>query len=221
MVLGFLQSCQPRSGRSFLIGVMLGMSLAALAAGVFGVPASARSQEPAQSDQNDSAELAKLYEDDQADRKMDPAKPIDPAVMIARDRKRQARVKALHEAGVIHTGKDYRRAAMVLQHGETPEEYLLAHEFCLVALSKGERDARWLAAATEDRFLMNIGRPQRFGTQYRSTRPDEPVRLYAVGPGVTDGLRRELGVPSLEEARRREAAMNAIFHVKPREEAKR
>jgi hypothetical protein len=40
------------------------------------------------------------------------------------------------------------------------------------------------------------------------------VKLYEVGPGVTDGLRREMGVPTLEEARRREAEMNTIFRIK-------
>ena len=63
-------------------------------------------------------------------------------------------------------------APMVLQHASRPEDYLLAHEFCVVALAKGEKSARWLAAATEDRFLMNLKRPQRFGTQYFSSGPE-------------------------------------------------
>ena len=108
----------------------------------------------------------------------------------------------MYEAGSLRTGKDFYRAAMVLQHASRPEDYLLAHEFCLAALAKGDQDARWLAAATEDRYLMNVGRPQRFGTQYRSDGPDRPVRLYEIGPGVTDALRREMGVPSLAEARK-------------------
>lgn len=61
---------------------------------------------------------------------------------------------------------------------------------------------------------MRIGRPQRFGTQYRSKGPDDPVRLYGVGPGATDGLRKELDVPTLEEARKREAEMGRAFKVK-------
>lgn len=61
---------------------------------------------------------------------------------------------------------------------------------------------------------MRIGRPQRFGTQYRSECPDDPVRLYEVGAGVTDGLRKELDVPTLEEARKREAEMDRAFKVK-------
>jgi hypothetical protein len=102
---------------------------------------------------------------------------------------------------------------MLLQHAHQPDDYLLAHEFCVAALSKGEREARWLAAATEDRFLMNIGRPQRFGTQYRSS-GDGPVRLYEVGPGVSDSLRAEFGVPTLAEARKREAMMDELSRGK-------
>ena len=61
---------------------------------------------------------------------------------------------------------------------------------------------------------MKIGCPQRFGTRYRSKGPDDPVRLYAVGPGVTDGLRKELGVPTLEEARQWEAEMDRAFKAR-------
>ncbi len=61
---------------------------------------------------------------------------------------------------------------------------------------------------------MNIGRPQRFGTQYRSSGPDQPVRLYEIGPGVTDALRREMDVPSLAEARKREAMMEEMVKGK-------
>jgi hypothetical protein len=48
----------------------------------------------------------------------------------------------------------------------------------------------------------------------RSKSPDDPVRLYEVGPGVTDGRRRELDIPMLEEARKREAIMGRAFKVK-------
>src|SRR5262249_23106860 len=72
----------------------------------------------------------------------------------------------------------------------------------IVAIAKGEENAKWLAAATEDRFLMNIGRPQRFATQYRSDGPNAEFKLYTVGPGVTDELRRALNVPTLARLRR-------------------
>jgi len=168
---------------------------------------------PVPSSASNNAELSRLYDEDQADRKPAEGKPIDWSVVAPRDRLRESRAKELYKSGALRTGKDYHRAAMVLQHAHQPDDFLLAHEFCVAALAKGERDARWLAAATEDRFLMNIGRPQRFGTQYRSS-DGGPVRLYEVGPGVTDSLRSELGVPALAEARQREAMMDKAFGAK-------
>jgi len=108
----------------------------------------------------------------------------------------------------LQTGADCYHAAMILQHGDIAEDYLLAHELCVVAIVKGEDRARWLAAASEDRFLMNIGRPQRFGTQYRSEGVGGTVRLCEVEPGVTDELRSAMDVPSLKEAKAIEAELN-------------
>jgi hypothetical protein len=51
---------------------------------------------------------------------------------------------------------------------------------------------------------MNLDRPQRFGTQYRSD-GSEPMRLYKVGEGVTDELRRIMATPTLAEAKAQEA----------------
>ncbi len=97
---------------------------------------------------------------------------------------------------------------MVLQHSDQASDYLLSHELCVVPIGKGESKAKWLAAASEDRFLMNIDRPQRFGTQYKSSGPENLYRLYKVEEGVTDELRRAFDTPSLESARNREAEMN-------------
>ena len=73
---------------------------------------------------------------------------------------------------------------MILQHGRDIDDYLLAHEFCVVALSKGERRANWLSGATEDRFLMSVGRPQRFATQFKAEKG--VYKLYETDPHVTD-----------------------------------
>ncbi len=77
----------------------------------------------------------------------------------------------------------------------------------MVAITKGDERAKWLAAASEDRFLMEIGRPQRFATQFRSE-GNSAMRLYQTDQGVTDELRRALNVPSLAQAKMREARMN-------------
>jgi hypothetical protein len=98
---------------------------------------------------------------------------------------------------------------MVLQHASTPEDYLLAHELCVVAIFKGV-DARWLAAASEDRFLLSIKRLQRFGTQSGKV-GDAPWSLGEFDPSVTDGHRAEMKVPSIEKAKSRVAKQNEIL----------
>jgi hypothetical protein len=157
--------------------------------------------------EKDNEELSRLYKEDQADRMPKGGKPIDWAAVGPRDKARLARVKELYRGGKLRTGADYYHTAMVLQHALEPTDHLLAHELCIVAVGLGEKRAKWLAAASEDRFLMGIGRPQRFGTQFQA-KGGGPFRLHKVEDGVTDALRKEFGVPSLEESRKREEKLN-------------
>ncbi len=187
----------------FLSGVLIIL----LTGTIFHSIASTISQKPTSVVQKDNEELTRLFTQDQSDRRPPDGKTIDWKIVTPRDRYRIERVKELYQADSLHTGKDYFHAAMILQHASTPDDYLLAHELAVVAISLREEGAKWLAAATEDRFLMNIGRPQRFGTQYIANN-NQPLHLYQVSPGVTDGLRRALNVTSLAQARQREAEMN-------------
>ena len=173
-------------------------------------PRAALAQAPATQTQagKDNEELARLYREDQADRSPADGKPIDWAVVAPRDKARLLRVKEIYAQNRVQTGADYYRMAMVLQHGDVPEDYLLAHELCVAAIGKGEAQAKWLAAASEDRFLMTIGRPQRFATQYQSIGSNSPLKLYQVDAGVNDELRRALNVPTLAKAKEREAELN-------------
>lgn len=145
----------------------------------------------------DNEELARLSQEDQSDRTPEGGKEIDWAVVGPRDKAREMRVKELYAKNMLKTGADYYRAAMILQHSQSPEDYLLAHELCIVAISRGEEQAKWLAAASEDRFLMEIGRPQRFGTQYWLD-----GQRYVMDEGVTDELRRMLDVPPVASAKK-------------------
>jgi hypothetical protein len=147
-----------------------------------------------------------LRDEDQSDRAPN---VVDWNVVTPRDRARLRRVRELFAADRLHTANDYLRSALILQHGEAPDDFLLAHDFCIAAMVLGRNDVESasLAAGAEDRFLMNVGRPQRFGTQFRREGTG-PWRLYTVGDGVTDALRKLMGTPSLAEARAREAEMN-------------
>jgi hypothetical protein len=170
----------------------------------------AQAQTPATPTVRDNEELVRMFQEDQADRTPSNSKDIDWAVVGPRDKARLSRVKAIYMQNGLHTGADYYHAAMILQHGDVPEDFLLAHEFCVAAIVKGknDKDTRWLAAASEDRFLMNIGRPQRFATQYRADSGTAPFRLYKVDETVTDELRRALDAPSLAKAKAKEAEIN-------------
>ena len=167
----------------------------------------ADAQSSAKVQEKDNQELARLMDEDQADRMPPAGKSIDWKTVAARDESRLKRVKEIYSQNQLRTGNDYFNAALVLQHSNTPEDYLLAHELCVVAISK-RRGIESLAAASEDRFLMSIGRPQRFSTQYESDGPSQPYKLYKIESGVTDELRRIMMVPSLAEAKAREAELN-------------
>lgn len=165
---------------------------AALAAMFFaGVPAHA---EPAS-----LPELERMYTADQAARTPAEGQPIDWSKVIVEDGKRRQRVKQLIARQSLSTGQDFQRAAMILQHGHGAADYLLAHDLAVIALIKGDYTARWLSAATLDRYLRAIGMAQRFGTQSVSY-AGKPPRLTPVDPAVPDSLRRELQVPPLAHA---------------------
>lgn len=159
-----------------------------------------------------SEELTKLYKDDQDDRVVRLGQTIDWEAVGIRDEQRELKVKQLLAKDSLGSGADYYHAAMVLQHAGSPDDFLLAHDLCVIAISKGESKAKWLAAASIDRFLVSIGRPQRFGTQFQSKKSFRPPMLVAVDPSVPDALRKELDVPALEEAKKKEAEMVSSFY---------
>lgn len=169
----------------------------------------AQGQSGAMQSPKDNQELKFLCDEDQSDRTPPKGKSIDLAFLGPRDKTRLKQVKQLYTQNLLKTANDYDCAATVLQHGEVPEDFLLAHEFWVVAVSKGknDRDTLSLVAASEDRFLMNIGRPQRFGTQLRSE-VNGPIKLYPIDGGVSDELRRLMIGHSLAEIKAREAEMN-------------
>jgi hypothetical protein len=140
----------------------------------------------------DNVALTQMYMDDQTDRQPPKGQSINDKILIPRDNDRKIRVMKLFKEENIVTGMDYYHAAMILHHADNTDDYLLAHDFCVTALAKGINDAKWLAAASEDRFLISIGHKQRFGTQLRM-----PLETDGV---LTDQMRRALNVPNLDES---------------------
>ena len=97
--------------------------------------------------------------------------------------------------GQVETGREYHFAALVFQHSSSPDALVLAHVLAVTAIIQGDSSAKWLAAATLDRYLQNDKQPQVFGTQFlqqggnmqwtmepynRAAVPDDVRRLWCV-----------------------------------------
>ena len=151
----------------------------------------------------DNAEMAAIFAADQAART---GTAIDWEVVAREDAARAVRVREMLDAGELRTGNDFWAASFIFQHGGGPKDYLLAHVMAVHAVSLGSERARWIAAATLDRYLQSTGADQVYGTQYRAA-PGEPVTMEPYDTGLlTDAIRLQAQVPPLahQEARRAE-----------------
>ena len=158
-----------------------------------------------------NAELYRLYQQDQADRAGDVEK-ADWEVISKRDADRRARVRQMIAEGRLKAADDYFHAAMVFQHGDKSEDYQLAHELASKAAEMDPKHhvARWLAAASKDRYLWSVGKPQIYGTQFKKTSPDGPWTIDPIDEAaLTDEERVKAGVPTLADTRKRLEQMNA------------
>lgn len=150
----------------------------------------------------DNPELQALYQQDQADRSAD---SIDWAVVGPRDSLRRERVLELLGSKQLRTSEDYRHAAMIFQHGSDTTAARLAHDLAkeAVVLDSTNGEAKWLLAASWDRYQMRLGKPQWYGTQYVRNGQNS-WRLYDIDTtAVSDQERQRLGAPTLAEVRAR------------------
>ena len=149
-------------------------------------------------------ELRDLFDADQNDRRTAPSPDI-----IERDRQRRARTLQIIAAEKDLTAEDCLHAAFIFQHGDESEDYWRSHELAKRAVSLGhpeERKARWLTAASYDRWLTSQGKPQKYGTQFWGDQ--NGWRLLDYDPATTDEERAEWGVPPIAEALRRVEELN-------------
>jgi hypothetical protein len=121
-----------------------------------------------------NSDLLQLVIEDQWDRGNDMfgnrqvQKPnaIDWKQVGQRDEQRREQVRKLLAGGRITTGQEYYFAALIFQHSDQPEGFMLAHVLAVTAVGKGDGLGKWLAAATLDRYLQSVHQPQIFGTQF-------------------------------------------------------
>jgi hypothetical protein len=136
---------------------------------------------------------------------------------------RRAQVRKLLDEGKLTSGEDFSDAALIFQHGQTPEEFLFAHVLAVEALIRGDSADKWLAAATLDRYLQAVNRPQVFGTQYPGDKAAGNTPKPQVDPHVMniqrtqqpydakllpDSVRQDFCVPDVSQQEKNLAIFN-------------
>lgn len=137
-----------------------------------------------------------LFEQDQQDRTPGLNGPIITSEVDKRDGLRLEETYKILNSGVALSAKDKYHAAMILQHGDKSDDYRVANQLCEECLmAAGFEPARWLYAASLDRYLGSQGKPQKFGTQFKKVR--NRWTLWKIDPGTTDEERANYNVPPI------------------------
>jgi len=167
---------------------------------------------------NSNDEIAELFHTDQAERVDHPAYGTPEYRRLReRDAARRQRVRELLAAGDIGNPETLYRAAMIFQHGDDLDDFHQAHRLAMAAAEAGYAPARWLAAASLDRWLMHQGKPQKFGTNIV---PDgRRQRVWDVDPATTDEERAAWNVPPLDELHRRAEELTRTEPMPPMDDA--
>lgn len=155
-------------------------------------------------------ELKDIYEQDQKEREnwKEWGKSIPLEEVQRRDAERLQTTLSMIENKELIEGIDYYHAAMILQHSNETAHYKLANELCSKAVELGENKAKWLYAATLDRYLLNSGSKfQKYGTQYKKNK-EGLWELCPIEPDTTDELRAKYNVPALYKLKEREVTLN-------------
>ena len=98
-------------------------------------------------------ELTSLYETDKQERTNQPlVNTPEYKAMRVRDRARRERVMEIVQANELSSAEDYYHAAQIMNHEDTIDDARTAHMLALQSSELGYRPARWLAAASYDRW---------------------------------------------------------------------
>jgi hypothetical protein len=153
-----------------------------------------------------SKELQEIYRGDQDDRKeieanLDKPWPKDVIEKMSRsDAKRRRQVAKIFADGCFKSSADYAAAAMVYQHGIVPDHFFQTFLWSKRAVELGDNSQKHLMALGIDRYLMNLGQRQLFGSQAKKIKADDICWcLFPVEPSFTEELRQQYLGKSLEE----------------------
>ena len=155
---------------------------------------------------NDNQELINIYKADQNERKTD---QINWKSLHENDSIRRIRVQELLGSGKVKTGKDFARAAMIFQHArDDSTSYAKAVKLMEKAIEKDSTINKWLFAAATDRYLLSVGKPQIYGTQYYKEEGSQWVLENFDSLKISDKERKKYGVKTLIQLRAALQKMN-------------
>jgi len=142
-------------------------------------------------------QLEQLYLDDISDRKLFEEGKLSEATLKQHD---------IHRLEILNTIVptidkseiwNCHYSCLLLMHSWSDDSsvYKLAHEYAQKAIKLGSNVTKWLYAASLDRWLVSQGKPQKFGTQFKTT----TGIIYGYDTSTSDKERSEYGVPPLSE----------------------
>lgn len=164
---------------------------------------------------NNRIEAEKFFDEDQQDRERHLDK-TDPTLFAEREKARYQKAQEMFarykQNPQTLSVDDIYHLAFLFQHGQTPEDYSKAHELAIEAEKQGREEAKWLTAATEDRYLLSLGKKQKWGTQFMHTaegwRYATPME-EDTSSGITDDMRQSRNVPARDSQLR---IISEIYH---------
>jgi hypothetical protein len=150
-----------------------------------------------------SKELAQIVKADQDDRKDFPSKtPEEMQEMVKHDVVRRKRVGEIFGEGCFSKAQDFAAAALVYQHGDVPEHFFQTFMWAKRAVELGDPTQQQMMALGIDRYLVNIGKRQLFGSQATKDglNPEACWCLQQVEESFPDYSRKNQAGKNLREA---------------------
>lgn len=164
-------------------------------------------------------ELREMSNADQSARK---ASEVDWSVLANEDAQRRMRVREMLVAGSVMSAEDFYNAALIMQHGDNPQDFKLAFSLASISaaidpdsksFTPAYKTGKWLTAAAWDRLMMNRQKPQWYGTQFTKPQGKPLWELYQIdASAVTDEERKALGVMTRAELLKKLEEMNMPRH---------
>ncbi|WP_028887422.1 hypothetical protein [Tenacibaculum ovolyticum] len=158
----------------------------------------------------DNPELIEICKNDQNDRKNYNITWLE---IVKKDSLRRKRVDIILNSNKIKTAKDYMNAAMVFKRGNDSINFLKTITLMKEAIKLDSTINKLPLAEITDRYLLSIGDPQIYGTQFYKEAYNKPWVLAKIDTTkITDKERVQFGVETLEKLRDKLKHMNGVDH---------